>query len=33
MFKREHGLSNVDNEVGLTLQRLHDLVSYPISAS
>ena len=32
MFDMEPGLSQVDNEVGLALQRLHDLVSYPLSA-
>jgi len=32
MFDMEPGLCRVDNEVGLALQRLHDLVSYPLSA-
>ena len=32
MFDMEPGLSQVDNEVGLALQRLHHLVSWPLSA-
>ena len=32
MFDMEPGLSHVDNEVGLALQRLHYLVSWPLSA-
>ena len=34
MFDMESGFSQVNNEVGLTLQtrRLHDLVSYPLSS-
>ena len=32
MFDMEPGLSQVDNEVGLVLQRLHYLVSRPLSA-
>jgi len=31
MFDMEPGLSQVDNEVGLALQRLHQFVSWPLS--